>query len=504
MPRRQRRPEGVEIEMLSSSKARNPLDLNGSDFSALMKDIVPVLAEFLDHLPNAPFIQEGDRFELLKDPFMRPAPSEGGRPLRELLEIISRAADNDLNTASGSSLQAIPGSGLVSSAAADLIAGILNRYTGMSAAAPAMVAMEADVLRWMSNLLGMPPSATGILTSGGSMAVFSAIVCARSTKLPADFRQGVIYATDQTHPALVKALRLAGFPDDALQLVAVDGKLRMDLSALQAAIARDRAAGRIPFCISANAGTTNTGTIDPLPELAQIAHHEGLWYHVDAAYGGFFQLTARGRERLAGIEHADSVVLAPHKGLFVPFGTGCLLVRNEEALRLSHSGGDAPILRNIHELGGDDAHLPDFADLTPELTRPNRGLRLWLPLHLHGVAAFREALDHKLDLAQQVYDTLIEMPQLHVLDEPDLSVIAFHCRIPQGTQAEEDHATKEMVSYVNATRRVHLSTTIIQGRLIARIAILNLRTTVEILEEVVDAIRTFVSQLTASEPESVR
>src|SRR3984885_6367959 len=155
-------PKGrVGIEMLSSSKARNPLDLNGNDFSALMKDVVRLLAEFLDQLPNAPFIQPADRFELLRDPLMRPAPSESGRPLRELLEIISRAADNDLNTASGSSLTAIPGSGLVSSAAADLIAGVLNRYTGLGAAAPAMVAMEADVLRWMGDLLGMPRSATG-------------------------------------------------------------------------------------------------------------------------------------------------------------------------------------------------------------------------------------------------------------------------------------------------------------------------------------------------------
>ena len=236
--------------------------------------------------------------------------------------------------------------------------------------------------------------------------------------------------------------------------------------------------------------------------LAQIANDEGLWYHVDAAYGGFFQLTKRGRERLAGIEHADSIVLDPHKGLFVPFGTGCLLVRREDGLRQGHSGGDAPYLHNIHGLGGDDMHLPDFADLSPELTRPNRGLRLWLPLHLHGVAAFRDALDHKLDLAQQVYDTLIEMPQLRVLAEPDLSVIAFHCRIPQGTQAEEDHATKEMVSYVNASQRGHLSTTIIQGRPIARIAILNLRTTAEIIEEVVDAIRTFVLQRAVHELES--
>src|SRR5258707_1303309 len=379
--------------MLSSSKARNPLDLNGSDFSALMKDVVRLLAEFLDHLPNAPFIQHADRFELLRDPFMRPAPSESGRLLRELLEIISRAADNDLNTASGSALSAIPGSGLVSSAAADLISGVLNRYTGLKVGAPAMVAMEADVLRWMADLLGLPPTAAGILSSGGSMAVYSAIVCARSTKLPEDFRRGVIYATNQTHHALAKAVRLAGFPDDALQLVAVDRKLRMDVSALKAAIARDRDAGRTPFCISANAGTTNTGTIDPLPELAQIANDEGLWYHVDAAYGGI------------------DVVPEP----FIVRYLGKLRQRIEKVLRHSHSGGDAPYLHNIHELGGDDVHLPDFADLSPELTRPNRGLRLWLPLQLHGVAAFRDDLVHKLDIALQAYDTLIEILILRAL-----------------------------------------------------------------------------------------
>src|SRR5258708_23008951 len=155
--------------MLSSSKARNPVDLKGGGLSALMKDVVRLLAEFLDHLPNAPFMEPADRLELLRDPFMRPAPSESGRPLRELLEIISRAADNALNTASGSALSAIPGSGLVSSAAADLISGVLNRYTGLKVGAPAIVGMEADGLRWMAALLGLPPTASGILTSGRSM-----------------------------------------------------------------------------------------------------------------------------------------------------------------------------------------------------------------------------------------------------------------------------------------------------------------------------------------------
>src|SRR5260370_10595565 len=204
--------------MLSSSKARNPLDLNGSDFSALMKDVVRLLAEFIDHLPNGPSIQHADRFELIRDPFMRPAPSESGRTLRELLEIISRAADNDLNTASGSALSAIPGSGLVSSAAADLISGVLNRYTGLKVGAPAMVAMEADVLRWMADLLGLPPTAAGILTSGGSMAVFSAIVCARSTKRPEDFPSRSIYPTNQPPHPLATPHHLPPFPHQPFTL----------------------------------------------------------------------------------------------------------------------------------------------------------------------------------------------------------------------------------------------------------------------------------------------
>jgi len=212
----------VGTQMLSSSKARNPLDLNGSDFSTLMKDVVHLLAEFLDHLPNAPFIQHADRFALLRDPFMRPAPSESGRPLRELLEIISRAAEQRSNTASGSAIGApFPEATRFLSRSRSYLRRSQPLHR-LEVGAPAMVAMEADVLRWMADLLGLPPTAAGILTSGGSMAVFSAIVCARSTKLPGDFRRGVIYATNQTHHALAKAVRLAGFPDDALQLVAVD------------------------------------------------------------------------------------------------------------------------------------------------------------------------------------------------------------------------------------------------------------------------------------------
>jgi aromatic-L-amino-acid decarboxylase len=480
--------------MSVSSPRYTPLDLSGDDLSVLMPDVVRFLAAFLDHLPRAPFMSGASEERVAAtDPSLTDAPAEGGRPLQDLLATISAAANSGIDTASGGMLSAIPGTGLVSSAVADLIAGILNRYTGVTIGAPAMVALEVGVLRWMADLMGLPSTAGGLLTSGGSMATLSAVLCARSAKLPDDFRRGRLYATDQTHSCLSKAARIAGFPADAVHIVAVDSRLRMDVEALRLAIERDRKDERVPFFIAATAGTTNTGAIDPLQGLAQLAREEGLWNHVDAAYGGFFQLTERGRELLEGIQHADSIVLDPHKGLFVPFGTGCLLVRDEETLRRGHVGEHGPYLPDARVYEQVEPQLPNFSTLGPELTRPNRGLRLWLPLHLHGIAAFRAALDEKLDLARALYRELKQMPRLHVLGEPELSVVAFRCNFPELSADQEDLATEELVTHVNSILRARLMTTRIEGRRIARIAILNLRTTPEILSGVVAAIDAFVS-----------
>jgi aromatic-L-amino-acid decarboxylase len=484
--------------MSSTVPVAPPLDIRSDDFRTLMAEVVALLSEFLDHLPVAPVFNPSGVIGFLGDEAVRRHPRDEGRPLQELLHILVRAKDIDLSGASGGGLTAIPGTGLVTSAVADLISGIFNRYTGLSAAAPAMVALESDILRWMADLLGLPPGAGGILTSGASMAILSAVACARSEFGTRDFRKGVFYATDQTHHALAKAIKLAGFPADAVHLVEADGQQRMIVDALRSAIAADRAGGRVPLCIAANAGSTSTGAIDPLELLAEIAKEEQLWLHVDAAYGGFFQLTARGRERLRGIEHADSIVLDPHKGLFVPFGTGCLLVRDRDALLRAHPSGDAPFLRDMDERYPEHEELPDFGHMSPELTRPNRGLRLWLPLHLHGVAAFREALDAKLDLAQQAYAALQEIPQLVVLGPPDLSILTFRCRLPQGTQAEEDEATEEIVRRINDGRMVLLGTTSIEGRIIARIAIMNQRTTAEVVMETVRAIGQHAAELALS------
>jgi aromatic-L-amino-acid decarboxylase len=461
-----------------------PLEPDPEQWQALATAVVDYLTRVLRELPATPPAEPDGVVGLLADPALRRPPPEAGRPIPELLEVLDRAAAVGLNPASPGYLAFVPGSGLVSAALAGLIADVLNRYTGLAFPAPALVAIETDLLRWLAELFGMPAGSGGILTSGGSLATFSAIVTARHDRLGEDFADGTLYITDQTHQAVTKSARLAGFPSRAVRVVDTDSALRMDVEALQRLIEADRRRGARPFCVVASAGTTNTGAVDPLPQAADLCAREGLWFHVDGAYGAAFALTERGRRRLAGIERADSLVLDPHKGFFLPFGIGCLLVRDTATLRAAHSGDGAHYLQDIEGL-----ELPDFADHGPELTREFRGLRLWLPLHLHGVAAFRAALDEKLDLAAWAAAALAAEPALHMLGAPTLSVVAFRCALPGGSAEAEDDATATMLQRVNAERRVLLSSTRIRGRFVARLAVLNHRTDRSRVEEAVDAVR---------------
>jgi aromatic-L-amino-acid decarboxylase len=456
-----------------------PLEPTGPELRALLHAAVEHVVELVDRLPAAPAADHSGVGDLLADPAVRRPPPEHGRGVDELLAVLERASAKGINSASGGLLAYVPGSGLVSSAVADLLAGVLNRYTGLAAPAPGLVALETDVLRWFADLFGLPATAAGTLTTGASLATLSALVTARTAMLPADFRAGTLYVTAQSHHCVAKAARIAGFPAGAVRVVPTDSRLRMDTAALRRAIAADRAAGAHPFFVVATAGTTNTGTIDPIPAIAEVAAAQRLWLHVDAAYGGFFRLTDRGRDRLRGIERADSLVLDPHKSLFLPFGTGCLLVRDGRLLAAAHTpdADDAPYLQDLAA-----SALPDFADHGPELTREFRGLRLWLPLHLHGVAAFRAALDEKLDLAGHAHEQLSGMPPLAVLGPPDLSTVAFRCHAG-------DAATTELLRRVNAEGRVLLSSTRVDGQVLGRICVLNHRTDRARVDEALDALR---------------
>jgi aromatic-L-amino-acid decarboxylase len=407
-------------------------------------------------------------------------PPEHPTSLGPLLGRLKPAIAKSYNTAGPGYLAYIPGGGVYAAALADFIACAVNRYMGVAQAAPALAQIEETSVGWLCRLMGFPPGARGILTSGGSLSSFSAMVTARHERLGEAFQDGVLYFSEETHYCVAKAARLAGFPRSGRRALPTDARYRLRPAALVEAIREDRALGRRPFLVVANVGTTNTGAIDPLPELVDVAHEHGLWVHADAAYGGFFRLASTGEVLLAGIEHCDSITLDPHKGLFMPYGLGALLVRDGEALARVHREGASYVQDVTHEgsLG--------FADLSPELSRDFRGLRLWLPLMLHGLGAFREQLDEKLALARWAYRELASDRHFELVDEPQLSVVAFRLRAPL---EQADRLGPELLRRVNARRRVFLSSTRLRGRYALRLCVLSFRTHKERVEDAVVALR---------------
>ncbi|MGZ3144272.1 pyridoxal phosphate-dependent decarboxylase family protein [Lentzea chajnantorensis] len=431
-----------------------------------MKAVTAFVDEFVEGLEAAPASTPGRAL-------LPPPPAEAPGELADLLAQFGEAARQSVETAGPRFLAYFPAGGLYSSALAELLAQVTNRYTGVASTAPALVALEHSVIRWFCTEFGLPAGSGGVFTTGASLATLSAVHTAREERgATAD---GTIYVTAHTHHCVAKAARITGFPADRVRVVP---GLRMDVDAARALIAEDRRAGLKPFLVVGTAGATSTGIVDPLDAIANLAHEEGLWFHVDGAYGGAFQLTTRGREALRGVERADSIAWDPHKSLFLPYGTGVLLVRDEARLRAAHVA-DGDYLQDLDH----DTGVPNYSDLGPELTREFRGLRVWLPLHLHGVAAFREALDEKLDLAAEVRTALADVEGLEVLPS-ELSVVVF--------RAADDPTSERLFTAINDSRRFFLSSTRLDGRFALRLCVLSHRTHREHVAEFADLVRHLV------------
>ena len=464
-----------------------PLEPDAAAMRAMADAATDYLIDFVESRNSAPASDLDGALDMAAA--LREATPATGQDFESLLEVIAAAASKGFDTAGPGYLAFIPGGGLFAAAIADYLACAINRFVGIWNPAPVLAQMEWQAIRWLCDLFDYPAEARGILTSGGSMANFSAIVTARAARLPEDFLRGTLYTTDPTHASVAKAAALGGFPVANVRTVATGQDLRMDIEALRRSIEDDRSAGYQPFCVVASAGTTNTGTVDPIVDAADVAEEEGLWLHVDGAYGGFFQLTRRGRERFAGIERADSIVLDPHKGMFLPYGTGALLVRDGAKLRAAHQVG-AHYLQDLAPEG----EIPNFADYSPELSRDFRGLRVWLPIKLHGLDAFRAALEEKLELAQHLYGVLRSTPGFELPWEPELTVVAFRYRPRQG---DAEDFNRRLLDRINASKRVFLSSTTIDGRYILRACIVSHRTHRDRVEEAGAIIRSAAAALEA-------
>ncbi len=465
-----------------------PLELSPAQFRSLVVAATSRIERYLEALPRMASAPPSAGAALARE--IRMDLPEKGTDLEPLLDLLfDRVIPTSFCTAGPGYLAYIPGGGIPAAAVADLIADATNRYVGVWAAAPGLAQIEADVVAWFAGIVGYPDGARGVLTSGGSISNFSAIVTARREKLPPAFLSGTLYVSDQTHHSVAKAAMLAGFPPENVRAVPSDERFRIRLDRLAERIAADRAAGATPFLVVGNAGTTNTGAVDDLRGIADLARREGLWFHVDGAYGGFFALTDEGRAALAGIERSDSVILDPHKGLFLPYGTGCLLVRDGGALKRAH----ALTAEYLPEMR-DEEEFVDFCQISPELSRDWRGLRVWLPVRLSGIAAFRANLEEKLALARAAADALRGMPEVEILAEPQLSIVAFRRAWPDRTTEETNAGNRRILERVNARGRVHVTGTMLGPVFAIRICVLSFRTHRERIDMAIEDLRRAVRE----------
>lgn len=462
---------------LLEQKARK-LEPAKNERQQLTEEVLAYAEDFLEELDDLKAYRKSAESEnfLCQHPI-----SEKPEEISRLLELLRRYVDSPgLNPASGNHMGYIPGGSLYTSALGDFLAAVTNRYAGVFFSSPGAVRIEHECIRWMSGLIGFPKSASGTLTSGGSIANMTAVVAARdAVKISSrEIPKTVIYATPQAHHSLNKAFSIAGLKEAVIRKIPMDDRFRMIPEALEQQIKTDREKNLRPFLLVASAGSTDTGAVDPLQPLAQIAKNYQLWFHVDAAYGGAFLLTNHGKDLMQGIEQADSVIIDPHKGFFLPYGTGAVLVRDGQKLFESQHM-TAGYMQDT--LKADEEYSP--ADLSPELSRHFRGLRMWLPLKLYGTEPFAAALDEKLELSRYFHAKISNVPDVETGPKPDLTTTFFRY-IPDSGDANQFN--RRLTEEIHRDGRIFVSSTTINGKIFLRTAILNYRTHLEQVDRVID------------------
>lgn len=401
------------------------------------------------------------------------------KTIGEIVGLIKdEVADKGMKPASGGHLGYIPGGGIYTASLGDYLADITNEYAGIYYASPGGVTIENEVIDWMKSLFGFPETSVGNLTSGGSIANLIALTAARDKHgiKNAIIEKSVIYTSEQVHHCVHKALRIIGLEDVQIRYVDLDEHSRIIPEDLEAKITADKQLGLNPFVVIASAGTTDTGAVDPLASIGRIAKHHGLWYHIDGAYGGFFVLVDKVKEKFKGLEMADSLVIDPHKGLFLPYGLGAVLVKDKQAVYHSNH-----YRANYMQDAVSDNHPINPADVSPELTKHFRGLRLWLPLQLHGIAPFKACLEEKLLLTQYFRDALKKIG-FKLGPEPDLSVSYFWY---PSQNIDENTFNESLMEAIHNDGEIFLSSTLINGKFVIRMAILSFRTKLETIDRAV-------------------
>ncbi|MBC8028654.1 MAG: aspartate aminotransferase family protein [Pyrinomonadaceae bacterium] len=396
---------------------------------------------------------------------------------------------------------------------ADLIASTVNVNVTSWRSGPAATEVERTVIGWLAEMIGYGndnQKAHGLLTSGGSMANFTALLIAHRANCDPQVSQAglwnsqpmTIYASSEIHMSIPKAADLLGLGRQNVRLVECDGRFRMNVSDLRERIAADLKNGLKPFCVVGSSGTVNTGAVDPLAEIADVAHEFDLWFHVDGAYGALATLDQSKRPLFAGLERADSVSLDPHKWLYVPLDSGCLLFRDEARARAAFSFDEADYIK-VHEQNEDEAFA--FWNYGPELSRRFRALKIWLTLRYYGVDRIAAAISEDNALAAYLGERVAEAGDFELLAAPELSICCFRY-VPPGLLAkpeglddafnsELDELNNQIMLAVQRGGRAYLSSATLGGRFALRACITNFRTTRADIDQTLDIIRDAAREL---------
>ena len=480
----------------ASGEERDGLRMSRDAMLDLACRAAELLVERIERLPteNA---WDGEFRQGLADLLMKDPP-ESGQPARQVIEraaldILPLAVRNDHPRFFGF----IPSSPTWPSVVADFMAAgfHVNQCTWLTSSGPSQ--LELVVIDWFRRWVGYPESAGGLLTSGGSAATLDAFVAAREA---AGHPEGAtVYMSDQSHSAQVRAAKIIGVRPDHVRMVATDGRFRLDMESLAGAVADDRAAGLNPIAVCANAGAGSTGAIDPLSAMADYCEAEGIWFHVDAAYGGFGMVTEKGKRLMRGIERADSIGLDAHKWFFQPYEAGCLLVKEsgrlENAFRIPHDMLQDTIWGGRH---------PNFSDRGLQLSRSVRALKIWISVQIFGMTAFRQAISRGMDLASRAQEFIEGSPVLEVLNPASLGIVCFRVN-PAASSLDEtalEEVNRTVLARIFWEDRAFISSTRLRGRFSLRMCIVNDTTTWDDVRETLESAERFGSEAVSAGKDS--
>jgi aromatic-L-amino-acid decarboxylase len=455
-----------------SDAPNRSLDLDPDLAKRLGHDLIDAIVEYRARLSDVPALHRAGR-PALEPSLGGPLPTAGRDPAAVIRQVLDDVLPFMGRADHPRYFAFVPGPSNIVGALADVICSGFNVFAGtwLEGSGPAMI--EATTIKWLAQLAGMPSSAGGIFVSGGSIANLTGLHAAREARVPSsDRRRATVYFSDQTHSSIDRALRMLGFDVDQLHCVPSNSKFELDVAALTAAIAADRAAGRVPFCVISNAGTTNTGAVDPLERVADVCDAEGLWHHVDGALGAGAIFSARGRRLLAGLGRADSFSVDPHKWIFQPYACGCVVVRDQTLLHEAFSNVPE-YLKDARTASGEI----NYWELGPELTRPFRALKLWMSLQVFGADAFGAAVDRGFELAEFAEREVRRLPGWQVCSPASMGVVTFRFQAQGMDVSAADELNRRIAVTLTEDGFAAVLTTKLAGRIVVRMCTLNPRTT---------------------------